>query len=139
MHAHMQGSVAFKPRRGDALLFWSANPDGKTIDPSSTHEGCAVESGAKWTTTIWIHTQPFRPVGHGSTCLSLSARAQTRMPQMGALSSCRRLSMILCIKCKRGTERGRKSHPSHVNANCLNRIYHNVNAANHRSSTIHTS
>ncbi|KAF5840968.1 hypothetical protein DUNSADRAFT_14992 [Dunaliella salina] len=56
-----KGSVAFKPRRGDALLFWSANPDGKTIDPASTHEGCAVESGSKWTTTIWVHTQPFRP------------------------------------------------------------------------------
>eukprot|EP00967_Tisochrysis_lutea_P056918 scaffold72099_cov18-Tisochrysis_lutea.AAC.1 len=41
-----QGSVAFKPRRGDALLFWSAQPDGKTIDPASTHEGCAVEAGA---------------------------------------------------------------------------------------------
>ena len=56
-----KGSVAFKPRRGDGLLFWSIQPDGKTEDPASMHEGCPVIKGAKWTTTIWIHNVPFRP------------------------------------------------------------------------------
>ncbi len=34
--------MAFKPRKGDALLFWSVKPDGKTEDPLSEHEGCPV-------------------------------------------------------------------------------------------------
>ena len=41
--------------------FYSIHPDGKTEDIHSTHEGCAVVKGAKWTTTIWIHAKPFRP------------------------------------------------------------------------------
>ncbi|GFH19976.1 uncharacterized protein HaLaN_17019 [Haematococcus lacustris] len=56
-----QGHVAVKPRRGDGLLFWSTHPDGSTMDPASTHEGCPVLVGSKWTTTTWIHTKPFRP------------------------------------------------------------------------------
>ncbi|MEW5317239.1 MAG: hypothetical protein WDW38_008556 [Sanguina aurantia] len=56
-----QGKVAFRPRRGDALLFWSTHPDGKTEDPFSEHEGCPVEAGVKWTATVWVHSVPFRP------------------------------------------------------------------------------
>ncbi|KAL6748389.1 hypothetical protein V8C86DRAFT_1837086 [Haematococcus lacustris] len=56
-----KGHVAVKPRRGDGLLFWSTHPDGSTMDPASTHEGCPVLVGSKWTTTTWIHTKPFRP------------------------------------------------------------------------------
>lgn len=56
-----KGHVAFKPRRGDGLLFWSIRPDGQTEDPLSMHEGCPVIKGAKWTTTIWIHNMPFKP------------------------------------------------------------------------------
>eukprot|EP00798_Chlamydomonas_sp_ICE-L_P011647 gene11647-34356_t len=54
-----QSHVAFKPHRGDALLFWDYNPDGKTEDPMSSHEGCPVTKGVKWTTTTWIHSLPF--------------------------------------------------------------------------------
>ncbi|EFJ44769.1 hypothetical protein VOLCADRAFT_64430, partial [Volvox carteri f. nagariensis] len=57
----VKGNVAFKPRRGDALLFWSVKPDGRTEDPYSEHEGCPVIRGVKWTATVWVHTQPFRP------------------------------------------------------------------------------
>ncbi|GFR41348.1 hypothetical protein Agub_g1961 [Astrephomene gubernaculifera] len=57
----VQGNVAFKPRRGDALLFWSVLPDGRHEDPLSEHEGCPVVRGVKWTATVWVHTQPFRP------------------------------------------------------------------------------
>ncbi|KAG2499112.1 hypothetical protein HYH03_002696 [Edaphochlamys debaryana] len=57
----VKGNVAFKPRRGDALLFWSVHPDGKTEDPMSEHEGCPVLQGVKWTGTVWVHTEPFRP------------------------------------------------------------------------------
>lgn len=54
--------MAFRPRMGEALLFWSYQPDGKSEDVASMHESCPVLKGAKWTTTTWIHTQPFRPV-----------------------------------------------------------------------------
>ncbi|KAG1662351.1 hypothetical protein FOA52_000016 [Chlamydomonas sp. UWO 241] len=56
-----KGHVAVRPRRGDGLLFWNIHPDGKTEDPLSSHEGCAVMAGAKWTTTFWIHSIAFRP------------------------------------------------------------------------------
>uniref|UniRef100_A0A7S0X1H1 procollagen-proline 4-dioxygenase n=1 Tax=Chlamydomonas leiostraca TaxID=1034604 RepID=A0A7S0X1H1_9CHLO len=56
-----KGHVAFKPKRGDALLFWSIDPDGQTEDHHAAHTGCPVIRGAKWTVTKWIHHKPFRP------------------------------------------------------------------------------
>lgn len=38
--------VSVKPRRGDALLFWSMRPDA-TLDSSSLHGGCPVIKGNK--------------------------------------------------------------------------------------------
>lgn len=58
-----QGHVAFKPRRNDALLFYSLSPDGSQ-DPASLHTGCPVVKGIKWTATKWIHTKPFRESGY---------------------------------------------------------------------------
>eukprot|EP00195_Chlamydomonas_chlamydogama_P013578 CAMPEP_0202891606 /NCGR_PEP_ID=MMETSP1392-20130828/1619_1 /ASSEMBLY_ACC=CAM_ASM_000868 /TAXON_ID=225041 /ORGANISM="Chlamydomonas chlamydogama, Strain SAG 11-48b" /LENGTH=352 /DNA_ID=CAMNT_0049575405 /DNA_START=201 /DNA_END=1259 /DNA_ORIENTATION=+ len=52
--------VAFKPVKGDALLFFSIKPDG-THDPHSMHTGCPVVKGVKWTATVWVHSMPFRP------------------------------------------------------------------------------
>lgn len=51
----MQG-LAVKPRRGDALLFWSVNPDGST-DPDSLHGGCPVIRGTKWSATKWMREE----------------------------------------------------------------------------------
>jgi prolyl 4-hydroxylase len=59
-----KGHVAAKARRGDALLFYSLNPDG-THDHAAMHTGCPVLKGVKWTATIWIHTKPFRPESLG--------------------------------------------------------------------------
>eukprot|EP00803_Ostreobium_quekettii_P005310 evm.model.scf_340.1 EVM.evm.TU.scf_340.1 scf_340:2444-7406(+) len=59
-----EGHVAVKPRKGDALLFFSFNPAGEK-DNSSLHTGCPVLKGVKWTGTIWIHTAPFRPESFG--------------------------------------------------------------------------
>ncbi|GIL88965.1 hypothetical protein Vretimale_16243 [Volvox reticuliferus] len=53
--------VAFAPKRGDALLFWSIGPDGTTEDVHASHTGCPVLAGVKWTATKWIHARPFRP------------------------------------------------------------------------------
>jgi len=55
-----RGVVAARPRKGDALLFFSLNPD-LSQDRFSLHTGCPVLRGVKWSATAWIHTQPFRP------------------------------------------------------------------------------
>ena len=52
-------NVSVKPKKGDALLFYSMHPNG-TMDSASLHTGCPVLKGVKWTATIWIHTAPFR-------------------------------------------------------------------------------
>ena len=52
------GGIAVKPRKGDMLLFWSLDFEGK-IDTYSMHAGCPVLKGTKWTATKWIHQKPF--------------------------------------------------------------------------------
>ena len=47
-----------KPRKGDALLFWSVHPNN-TFDRSSLHGGCPVVSGTKFVATKWIHDNSF--------------------------------------------------------------------------------
>ncbi|XP_044506975.1 probable prolyl 4-hydroxylase 7 [Mangifera indica] len=49
---------AVKPRKGDALLFFSLHPDA-TTDPSSLHGSCPVIKGEKWSATKWIHVRSF--------------------------------------------------------------------------------
>lgn len=49
----------YRPRKGDALLFFSLTPDLK-IDPRSLHGGCPVKRGVKWVATKWVHEKPFR-------------------------------------------------------------------------------
>ena len=53
-----QNKLHVKPRRGDALLFWSVDPTGRD-DSKSLHGGCAVEIGDKWTATKWIRHGPY--------------------------------------------------------------------------------
>ncbi|KAJ8775229.1 hypothetical protein K2173_020233 [Erythroxylum novogranatense] len=45
---------AVKPRKGDALLFFSLHPNA-TIDERSLHGSCPVIEGEKWSATKWIH------------------------------------------------------------------------------------
>lgn len=52
------GKVAFRPRRRDALLFYSLHPNN-TLDQASMHTGCPVTKGVKWTAVKWIHVSPF--------------------------------------------------------------------------------
>ncbi|XP_065878152.1 probable prolyl 4-hydroxylase 6 [Euphorbia lathyris] len=49
---------AVKPRKGDALLFFSLHPDA-TTDPESLHGSCPVIQGEKWSGTKWIHVRSF--------------------------------------------------------------------------------
>jgi len=48
------GGKSVKARKGDALLFWSMKPGGE-LDPGSSHAGCPVIKGVKWTATKWMH------------------------------------------------------------------------------------
>ncbi|KAI8541094.1 hypothetical protein RHMOL_Rhmol08G0036200 [Rhododendron molle] len=54
-----KGGLSLKPKRGDALLFWSMNPDG-TLDPSSLHGGCPVIKGNKWSSTKWMRVNEYK-------------------------------------------------------------------------------
>ncbi|KAG4993375.1 hypothetical protein GLYMA_11G050400v4 [Glycine max] len=45
-----------RPRKGDALLFYSLLPNG-TIDQTSAHGSCPVIKGEKWVATKWIRNQ----------------------------------------------------------------------------------
>ncbi|CAL1385726.1 unnamed protein product [Linum trigynum] len=53
----MQG-LSVKPIKGDAVLFWSMGLDGQS-DPKSTHGGCEVLSGEKWSATKWMRQKQF--------------------------------------------------------------------------------
>ena len=42
-----EGAFMYKPRMGDAVMFWAVDPSG-TIDPHALHGGCPVIEGEKW-------------------------------------------------------------------------------------------
>ncbi|CAI5500091.1 unnamed protein product [Closterium sp. Naga37s-1] len=52
--SHSPLPVPAKPRKGDALLFFSLHPD-TSFDRASLHAGCPVLAGEKWSATKWIH------------------------------------------------------------------------------------
>ena len=54
-----QRGLSVKPRKGDALLFFSLDPKGE-LDPTSLHAGCPVISGVKWSATKWMHVGCFQ-------------------------------------------------------------------------------
>ena len=56
--------MAVRPRRGDAVLFFSFDQNAETgaferADPASTHASCPTSGGEKWTATKWIHEREF--------------------------------------------------------------------------------
>ncbi|KAJ4767538.1 2-oxoglutarate (2OG) and Fe(II)-dependent oxygenase superfamily protein [Rhynchospora pubera] len=53
-----RNGYAVKPRKGDALLFFSLHPDA-TTDENSLHGSCPVIKGEKWSATKWIHVKSF--------------------------------------------------------------------------------
>ncbi|KAB2085156.1 hypothetical protein ERO13_A05G362700v2 [Gossypium hirsutum] len=53
-----KNGFAVKPRKGDALLFFSLHPDA-TTDTASLHGSCPVIKGEKWSATKWIHVRSF--------------------------------------------------------------------------------
>ncbi|KAK2996446.1 hypothetical protein RJ639_024963, partial [Escallonia herrerae] len=53
-----KNGYSVKPRKGDALLFFSLHPDA-TTDSLSLHGSCPVIEGEKWSATKWIHVRSF--------------------------------------------------------------------------------
>ncbi|KAF8057290.1 Abcc2 [Scenedesmus sp. PABB004] len=96
--------LANKPRRGDALMFYSLTPDGKK-DPLSLHASCPTTKGSKWSATKWIHVSPFgdgapprRPTGCADehvSCASWAASGECDK-NAGYMSVSCRLSCKLC-------------------------------------------
>ncbi|KAG9159760.1 hypothetical protein Leryth_007778 [Lithospermum erythrorhizon] len=53
-----RNGYAVKPKKGDALLFFSLHPNA-TTDSLSFHGSCPVIEGEKWSATKWIHVRAF--------------------------------------------------------------------------------
>lgn len=51
------GGLRYKPRMGDAVLFWSVLPDGVSLDPHALHGSCPVVKGDKWVAVKWIRNK----------------------------------------------------------------------------------
>ena len=66
--------MAVKAVRGDAVLFFSLDLDGKE-DPTSLHGSCPTTKGEKWSATKWIHV--------GSTLRCASGCTAAPQPWMG--------------------------------------------------------
>ncbi|VFQ85274.1 unnamed protein product [Cuscuta campestris] len=76
--------IAVKPRKGDALLFFSLHPDA-TTDPISLHGGCPVLEGEKWSATKWIHVDSFdKIVGPEGNCTDANENCE----RWAALGEC---------------------------------------------------
>ncbi|KAL8545877.1 hypothetical protein ACS0TY_005843 [Phlomoides rotata] len=66
---------AVKPRKGDALLFFSLHPNA-TTDPSSLHGSCPVIEGEKWAATKWIHMRSFDRSTNSDECVDKNPNCQ---------------------------------------------------------------
>ncbi|XVF38601.1 hypothetical protein REPUB_Repub20aG0116400 [Reevesia pubescens] len=76
--------IAVKPRRGDALLFFSLSPTA-IPDPISLHAGCPVIEGEKWSATKWIHVDSFdKNLEAGGNCTDLNESCE----RWAALGEC---------------------------------------------------
>jgi len=60
--------AAVKPKKGDALLFFSLHPN-VTTDPTSYHGSCPVIEGEKWSATKWIHMLPVDEIWRNPDCV----------------------------------------------------------------------
>ncbi|CAN6451152.1 unnamed protein product [Victoria cruziana] len=77
--------IAVKPKRRDALLFFSLHPSADP-DERSLHAGCPVIDGEKWSATKWIHVASFdKSVGASSVCVDENEHCE----RWAALGECR--------------------------------------------------
>ena len=57
MVADCRNMFTVKPKKGDAILFYSQHADG-TTDLMSLHGGCPVIEGTKWAANLWVWNGP---------------------------------------------------------------------------------
>ncbi|CAM9364828.1 unnamed protein product [Heterosigma akashiwo] len=57
MVAQCQHCLAVRPRKGEAILFYSQHPNGR-VDAASLHGGCPVLAGTKWAANFWFWSGP---------------------------------------------------------------------------------
>jgi len=55
-----EGHVAYNPKAGDAVLFYSFHTN-VTMDSAAMHTGCPVVKGIKWAAPVWIHIDEYDP------------------------------------------------------------------------------
>ena len=57
MVADCRTMFTVKPKKAEAILFYSQHPDGST-DKMSIHGGCPVIKGTKWAANLWVWNGP---------------------------------------------------------------------------------
>lgn len=78
--------LSVKPEKGDALLFFSLNPE-VVPDILSLHGSCPVIEGEKWSATKWIHVGSFdRPKPKPGVC----ADENERCAEWAAMGECKK-------------------------------------------------
>ncbi|XP_022930329.1 probable prolyl 4-hydroxylase 4 isoform X2 [Cucurbita moschata] len=76
--------IAVKPKKGDALLFFSLEPNA-IPDTKSLHGGCPVLEGEKWSATKWIHVDSFsKNLANVGNCTDLNESCE----RWAALGEC---------------------------------------------------
>lgn len=84
-----KGHVAYKPKQGDALMFFDMDASYQHEDLLSEHTGCPVIKGVKWNAVKWIHgtvfhqeaweqslTTKYSPLPDPGLCLDLNDQCQ---------------------------------------------------------------
>lgn len=80
--------LVVKPRKGDALLFFSLHPNA-TTDSSSLHGSCPVIEGEKWSATKWIHVRSFEK-SSSHTGIEGCVDEEANCPQWAAAGECQK-------------------------------------------------
>lgn len=57
MVADCRTMFSVKPKKGEAILFYSQQPNGE-VDNMSIHGGCPVIHGTKWAANLWVWNGP---------------------------------------------------------------------------------
>lgn len=83
-----KNGYAVKPRKGDALLFFSLHPNA-TTDSSSLHGSCPVIEGEKWSATKWIHVRSFEK-SSSHTGSEGCVDEEANCPQWAAAGECQK-------------------------------------------------
>ncbi|KVI02529.1 Metridin-like ShK toxin [Cynara cardunculus var. scolymus] len=94
-----------KPKKGDALLFFSLHPNA-TTDVLSLHGSCPVIEGEKWSATKWIHVRNFDKSDTTSDeCTDLNVNC----PTWAATGECQKNPVYMVGSEERGLGYCRKS------------------------------